>query len=74
MLKNKKKKKKKKTRSADLFTATALYEFNEGGEDELIFNEGDLITDIEVIDEGWWRGACNGRYGLFPANYVQANQ
>jgi len=59
-------------RTAELFTATALYEFNEGGEDELIFNEGDIITDIEVIDEGWWRGACNGRYGLFPANYVQA--
>lgn len=23
------------------------------------------------IDEGWWRGLCKNRYGLFPANYVQ---
>ncbi|KAK8762834.1 hypothetical protein V5799_034556, partial [Amblyomma americanum] len=23
------------------------------------------------IDEGWWRGKCNGKVGLFPANYVQ---
>ena len=42
-------------------------------EDELTFKEGNLITNIEVIDEGWWRGMCNGAYGLFPANYVQAN-
>lgn len=25
------------------------------------------------IDEGWWRGWCNGQYGLFPANYVQTH-
>jgi cortactin len=55
-------------------TATAVYEYEAGGDDELGFNEGDLIVNIEIIDEGWWRGECNGRYGLFPANYVQANQ
>lgn len=26
------------------------------------------------IDEGWWRGLCKNRYGLFPANYVQLQQ
>ena len=55
------------------FTATGMYEYEATGDDELAFNEGDQITNIEVIDEGWWRGECNGRYGLFPANYVQAN-
>lgn len=55
------------------FTATAVYEYEAGGDDELGFKEGDVITNIETIDEGWWRGECNGRYGLFPANYVQAN-
>ena len=42
------------------------------GDDELTFKEGDTITNIEIIDEGWWRGSCNGAYGLFPANYVEA--
>jgi drebrin-like protein len=42
------------------------------GEDELGFPEGALITNIEVIDEGWWRGTYNGAFGMFPANYVQA--
>ena len=23
------------------------------------------------VDEGWWRGECRGRVGLFPANYVE---
>ena len=23
------------------------------------------------IDDGWWRGECHGRVGLFPANYVE---
>ncbi len=26
------------------------------------------------IDEGWWRGECRGRAGLFPANYVELDQ
>ncbi|KAG7225606.1 hypothetical protein INR49_005012 [Caranx melampygus] len=24
-----------------------------------------------MIDEGWWKGHCHGRTGLFPAAYVQ---
>ena len=31
-----------------------------------------MITNIEQIDDGWWRGeAPNGQYGLFPANFVE---
>ena len=31
-----------------------------------------MITGIEKIDDGWWRGFCpRGGYGLFPANYVE---
>jgi len=54
-------------------TATAVYEYEATGDDELGFGEGEVIINIEIIDEGWWRGECNGRYGLFPSNYVQAN-
>uniref|UniRef100_A0A8C6NMS5 Hematopoietic cell-specific Lyn substrate 1 n=1 Tax=Nothobranchius furzeri TaxID=105023 RepID=A0A8C6NMS5_NOTFU len=40
-------------------------------DDEISFNPDDIITDIEMIDEGWWKGMCHGRVGLFPAAYVQ---
>lgn len=41
------------------------------GDDEISFDPDDIITNIEMIDDGWWRGVCKGRYGLFPANYVE---
>ena len=41
-------------------------------ESEISFDPDDIITEIEQIDSGWWRGvAPNGHYGLFPANYVE---
>lgn len=46
-----------------------------GDESEITFDPGDTITHIEQIDVGWWRGcAPDGRYGLFPANYVELIQ
>lgn len=44
------------------------------GDDEISFDPDDIITNIEMIDDGWWRGLCKGRYGLFPANYVELRQ
>ncbi|CAG2103104.1 unnamed protein product, partial [Medioppia subpectinata] len=55
-------------------TATALYDYEAADFDEISFDPEELITDIEMIDEGWWRGRCRGKVGLFPANYVQLNQ
>ncbi|KAM9313252.1 src substrate cortactin-like [Gastrophryne carolinensis] len=52
-------------------SAIALYDYEGGGDDEISFEPRDLITDIEMMDEGWWTGSCNGRRGLFPANYVE---
>ncbi|XP_049952753.1 src substrate cortactin [Schistocerca serialis cubense] len=53
------------------YTAVALYDYQAAAEDEISFDPDDIITGIEMIDEGWWRGYCRGQYGLFPANYVQ---
>ena len=54
------------------FTSFPNFLFWLGDDTEISFDPGDVITDIEKIDEGWWRGtAPNGSYGLFPANYVE---
>eukprot|EP00035_Acanthoeca_spectabilis_P021382 m.437899 g.437899 ORF g.437899 m.437899 type:complete len:525 (+) comp18175_c0_seq1:46-1620(+) len=46
---------------------------NEGAEeDELNFNEGDRIFQIQDADEyGWSRGILNGVEGIYPAAYVE---
>lgn len=49
----------------------ALFDYVATEDDEISFAVDDMITDIEKIDAGWWKGQCKGRYGLFPANYVQ---
>ena len=39
---------------------------------EITFDPGDIITQIEQVDEGWWIGvAPDGNKGMFPANYVE---
>uniref|UniRef100_A0A8C6PRW3 Drebrin-like b n=1 Tax=Nothobranchius furzeri TaxID=105023 RepID=A0A8C6PRW3_NOTFU len=39
---------------------------------EISFDPEEIITGIEMIDEGWWRGfGPDGHFGMFPANYVE---
>uniref|UniRef100_A0A8C5DV77 Src substrate cortactin-like n=1 Tax=Gouania willdenowi TaxID=441366 RepID=A0A8C5DV77_GOUWI len=54
--------------------AAALYDYQGEADDEISFNPDDIITNVEMIDEGWWRGSCRGRIGLFPAAYVELLQ
>ncbi|XP_018422956.1 PREDICTED: drebrin-like protein [Nanorana parkeri] len=52
--------------------ARALYDYQAADDTEISFDPDDLITHIEMIDDGWWRGYDpNGHYGMFPANYVE---
>uniref|UniRef100_A0AAX7V9J6 SH3 domain-containing protein n=1 Tax=Astatotilapia calliptera TaxID=8154 RepID=A0AAX7V9J6_ASTCA len=51
--------------------AIAIYDYIGEADDEISFNPDDIIYNIEMIDEGWWKGQCHGRTGLFPAAYVQ---
>ncbi|XP_058152695.1 drebrin-like protein isoform X2 [Dasypus novemcinctus] len=52
--------------------ARALYDYQAADDTEISFDPEDLITGIEVIDEGWWRGyGPDGHFGMFPANYVE---
>lgn len=55
-------------------SAVALYDYQGEGSDEISFDPDDVITEIEMVDEGWWRGRCRGHFGLFPANYVKLLQ
>ncbi|XP_076014996.1 src substrate protein p85-like [Genypterus blacodes] len=54
--------------------AIALYDYEGGADDEISFNPDDIITNVEMIDEGWWKGECHGRVGLFPSAYVKMMQ
>lgn len=56
--------------------ARTLYDYEAAEDDELSFDVDDLITNIEKIHEGWYKGSItykDGRKqeGLFPANYVK---
>jgi cortactin len=55
--------------------AIALYDYEAGADDEISFDPNDVITHIDMIDEGWWRGLHQktNTYGLFPANYVSVS-
>ncbi|XP_067088251.1 drebrin-like protein B [Osmerus mordax] len=52
--------------------ARALYDYQAADDSEITFDPDDIISGIEMVDEGWWRGfGPDGHYGMFPANYVQ---
>lgn len=55
--------------------ARTLYDYQAAETDELSFDVDDLITNIEKIDQGWYKGTITKdgmkRVGLFPANYVK---
>ncbi|KAM6431590.1 drebrin-like protein isoform 3-T3 [Liasis olivaceus] len=52
--------------------AHALYDYQAADDTEISFDPENIITNIEMIDEGWWRGyGPDGHFGMFPANYVE---
>ncbi|NWZ01101.1 SH319 protein, partial [Loxia curvirostra] len=51
--------------------AKALYDFHGENEDELSFKAGDMITELESVDEDWMSGEILGKSGIFPRNFVQ---
>ena len=40
--------------------------------DELSFEQGDVITLMERVDDQWFYGNCRGTSGMFPADLVEA--
>ncbi|XP_050931383.1 LOW QUALITY PROTEIN: SH3 domain-containing protein 19-like [Lates calcarifer] len=50
--------------------AKALFEFTAESEDELSLKVGDIITQVESVDEQWILGAVGGKRGIVPKNYI----
>lgn len=48
----------------------AMYQFDAVEPTDLSLKPGDIIHVFEAKDE-WWKGTCNKKKGIFPANYVQ---
>lgn len=52
----------------------AIYDYAAADEDEVSFADGDVILDVQQIDEGWMFGRVErtGKQGMLPSNYVEA--
>ncbi|KAK1174149.1 drebrin-like protein [Acipenser oxyrinchus oxyrinchus] len=50
----------------------ALCHYQAENDTELSFEPGDIISAVEVVDQGSWRGCSeDGRQGLFPSSHVE---
>jgi len=52
--------------------AVVLYDYTADEENEINLVEGQVVTNIDMVDDDWWRGInALGQEGLFPSNYVE---
>ncbi|XP_043648687.1 protein nervous wreck isoform X10 [Drosophila teissieri] len=60
---------------SDVEWCIALYDYDATAEDELTFEEGDKIKIITKtahgVDDGWWEGELDGKFGNFPSLVVE---
>ncbi|XP_030384968.1 protein nervous wreck isoform X2 [Scaptodrosophila lebanonensis] len=53
----------------------ALYDYDASAEDELTFEEGQIIKIVTKtahgVDDGWWEGELDGKFGNFPSLVVE---
>ncbi|XP_022109955.1 abl interactor 2-like [Acanthaster planci] len=49
----------------------AIYGYEKNLDDELTFQEDDIIYVLNKNPNGWYEGILNGVKGMFPGNYVQ---
>ena len=41
-------------------------------EGDISFDKGDVITNIDKKEDGWWEGTTKyGERGMFPSNFVK---
>ncbi|CAF1340639.1 unnamed protein product [Rotaria magnacalcarata] len=49
----------------------ARYSYEKTEDDELGFEENEIITNVQKMHDEWWYGKIGSRSGLFPANYAE---
>lgn len=52
--------------------AVIQYDYEKAEDNEIELLEGQIVTDIDMVDDDWWIGTnIKGERGLFPSNYVE---
>ncbi len=51
--------------------AIAQFDYEAAEDNEVSFQTGQVITNIDFVTDEWWAGNVDGIVGLFPSNYVQ---
>ncbi|XP_012943936.1 SH3 domain-containing kinase-binding protein 1 [Aplysia californica] len=54
-----------------ILEAVVEYEYKAEQEDELNLKVGDVISNVQTAEGGWWEGELNGKKGMFPENFVK---
>ncbi|CAB4017474.1 LIM and SH3 domain 1-like, partial [Paramuricea clavata] len=51
----------------------AIYDYDKADGDEISLKEGDMISNGEIVGEGWMQGTNmrTGETGMLPSNYVE---
>lgn len=58
--------------SAGIIRAIVQFDYEKAEDNEVELHEGELVTEIEMVDKDWWLGVnIRGERGLFPGNYVE---
>ncbi|XP_041473904.1 abl interactor 1-like [Lytechinus variegatus] len=53
-----------------LWKGVALFDYTAMNEDEMTFEEGDVMYLTHDFKDGWLEGVCNGYRAMIPGNYV----
>ncbi|XP_045112975.1 SH3 domain-containing protein 19-like isoform X2 [Portunus trituberculatus] len=53
-----------------IHTATVMYTFLAEAPEDLTVHEGNLVQVTGHLNDQWLYGQCNGKWGQFPANFV----
>ncbi|XP_029938174.1 SH3 domain-containing protein 19-like isoform X1 [Salarias fasciatus] len=51
-------------------SARAVFDFTAENQDELTLKVGDIVTQVESVDEQWIVGVVAGKRGIVPKNYI----
>jgi hypothetical protein len=55
--------------------AVVQYDYDKAEDNEIDLVEGQIVTNIDMVDEDWWMGTnSKGESGLFPSNYVELTE